>query len=331
MSDTLQFDAATLRRYDRPGPRYTSYPTAPQFGGEFDEAVLRESIRRSNADPIPRRLSLYLHIPYCFSPCFYCGCTRIITRDATKGRTYVARLVREIEHLGALFDRDREVIQLHFGGGTPNFLRPAELEEVVESVRSHFRLSACADRDFSLELDPRFIQDGDVAAYARLGFNRASLGVQDFDPEVQRAVNRIQGVEQTLRVIDDCRKTGFRSINVDLIYGSAETDDGGIRSHARYGPASPPRSACDLRLCASARSLQAAAADRGGRLAFARSEARTAALAVEKLSAAGYRTSAWTISRCPKTIWRAPRRPGLCSATSWAIRHTRSAIWSAWA
>jgi oxygen-independent coproporphyrinogen III oxidase len=219
MSVIPVFDADLLRRYDRPGPRYTSYPTAPQFGGEFDEAALRESIRRSNADPIPRRLSLYLHIPYCFSPCFYCGCTRIITRDATKGRTYVARLVREIEQLGALFDRDREVIQLHFGGGTPNFLRPQELEEVVESVRSHFRLSACADRDFSLELDPRFIQDGDVAAYARLGFNRASLGVQDFDPEVQRAVNRIQGVEQTLRVIEDCRKAGFRSINVDLIYG----------------------------------------------------------------------------------------------------------------
>jgi oxygen-independent coproporphyrinogen-3 oxidase len=219
MSVIPVFDADLLRRYDRPGPRYTSYPTAPQFGGDFDEAALRESIRRSNADPIPRRLSLYLHIPYCFSPCFYCGCTRIITRDATKGRTYVARLVREIEQLGALFDRDREVIQLHFGGGTPNFLRPQELEEVVESVRSHFRLSACADRDFSLELDPRFIQDGDVAAYARLGFNRASLGVQDFDPEVQRAVNRIQGVEQTLRVIEDCRKAGFRSINVDLIYG----------------------------------------------------------------------------------------------------------------
>ena len=219
MSVIPVFDADLLRRYDRPGPRYTSYPTAPQFGGEFDEAALRESIRRSNADPIPRRLSLYLHIPYCFSPCFYCGCTRIITRDATKGRTYVARLVREIEQLGALFDRDREVIQLHFGGGTPNFLRPQELEEVVESVRCHFRLSACADRDFSLELDPRFIQEGDVAAYARLGFNRASLGVQDFDPEVQRAVNRIQGVEQTLRVIEDCRKAGFRSINVDLIYG----------------------------------------------------------------------------------------------------------------
>jgi oxygen-independent coproporphyrinogen-3 oxidase len=213
------FDADLLRRYDRPGPRYTSYPTAPQFGAEFGEAALRECIRRSNEELIPRRLSLYLHIPYCFSPCFYCGCNRIITRDEAKGRTYVARLVREIQQFGALFDRDREVIQLHFGGGTPNFLRPREIEEIVESVRSHFRLASSPERDFSLELDPRFIRDGDIAAYARLGFNRASLGVQDFDPEVQQAVNRIQSVEETLRVIEDCRREGFRSINVDLIYG----------------------------------------------------------------------------------------------------------------
>lgn len=219
MNAIAHFDGDLLRRYDRPGPRYTSYPTAPQFSADFGEVDLRECIRRSNAELIPRRLSLYLHIPYCFSPCFYCGCNRIITRDLAKGRTYVARLVREIEQLGALFDRDREVIQLHFGGGTPNFLRPRELEEIVESVRSHFRLTACADRDFSLELDPRFIQEADIAEYARLGFNRASLGVQDFDPDVQRAVNRIQSVEQTLRVIEDCRKAGFRSINVDLIYG----------------------------------------------------------------------------------------------------------------
>ncbi len=131
----------------------------------------------------------------------------------------MARLVREIEMLGALFDRDREVIQLHLGGGTPNFLRPAELQELQDSLRSHFRLSTAADRDYSIELDPRFVQDGDVAAYARLGFNRASLGVQDFDPEVQQAVNRVQSIEQTVGVIDACRAEGFRSINVDLIYG----------------------------------------------------------------------------------------------------------------
>jgi oxygen-independent coproporphyrinogen-3 oxidase len=226
--NTALFDADLLRRYDRPGPRYTSYPTAPQFGADFDETALRDCIRRSNADPIPRRLSLYLHVPYCFSPCFYCGCNRIITRDLTKGRTYVARLVREIEQLGTLFDRDREVIQLHLGGGTPNFLRPRELEEVVASVRSQFHLSMSGQRDFSIELDPRFIEPGDVAAYARLGFNRASLGVQDFDPDVQRAVNRLQSIEQTLRVIEDCRTAQFRSINVDLIYGLPKQTSAGF-------------------------------------------------------------------------------------------------------
>jgi oxygen-independent coproporphyrinogen-3 oxidase len=219
MTAFFEFDGDLVRKYDKPGPRYTSYPTAPQFGGEFNEAMLREHIRRSNAEPIPRQLSLYLHIPYCFSPCFYCGCNRIITRDVTKGRTYVERLVREIEFMGALFDRDREVIQLHMGGGTPNFLRPPELEELLESVRYHFHVSASPDRDFSIEIDPRFIEPGDIAAYAKLGFNRASLGVQDFDPDVQQAVNRIQSVEQTLAVIDACREHGFRSINVDLIYG----------------------------------------------------------------------------------------------------------------
>jgi oxygen-independent coproporphyrinogen III oxidase len=217
---TIELPAVELlRRYDRPGPRYTSYPTAPHFTPRFDESMLREYIRRGNAEPIPRRLSLYLHVPYCFSPCFYCGCNRIITRDLSKGRAYVERLVREIETVGALFDRDRDVVQLHLGGGTPNFIRPREFIELIESVGRHFHLSAAANRDFSIELDPRFIEDGDVACYAQLGFNRASLGVQDFDPEVQRAVNRIQSIEQTMSVIAACRAQRFRSLNIDLIYG----------------------------------------------------------------------------------------------------------------
>jgi oxygen-independent coproporphyrinogen-3 oxidase len=219
MITPLEFDASLVRKYDKPGPRYTSYPTAVQFGPAFDEAMLREHIRRSNEEPIPRQLSLYVHVPYCFSPCFYCGCNRIITRDVARGRTYVERLVREIELTGALFDRDREVVQLHLGGGTPNFLRPAELGELIEAIGHHFHLSAAPDRDFSIELDPRCIEADDPAAYASLGFNRASLGVQDFDSEVQRAVNRIQSVEQTLAVIEGCRAHGFKSINVDLIYG----------------------------------------------------------------------------------------------------------------
>src|SRR5262245_51551116 len=141
MNASLHVDADTLRRYDQPGPRYTSYPTAPHFGPHFTEAMLREYIRRGNDEPIPRLLSLYVHIPFCFSPCFYCGCNRIITRDLTRTRPYLERLQREIEMTGNLFDRDREVIQVHLGGGTPNFMRPAEIGELFESLANHFHLS----------------------------------------------------------------------------------------------------------------------------------------------------------------------------------------------
>ena len=213
------FDADLLRRYDRPGPRYTSYPTAPQFKPGFGPAEFAKAARLSNDDPIPRRLSLYAHVPFCFSPCFYCGCNRIITRDLARAETYLSRLVREVAMLGPLFDRDREVLQIHLGGGTPNFFSPTQIGELLESLNTHFRFSQSPARDFSIELDPRFINKGDIEALAFMGFNRASLGVQDFDPAVQAAVNRIQSVEETQAVIDDCRKHGFRSVNVDLIYG----------------------------------------------------------------------------------------------------------------
>lgn len=217
--DSPTCDSDLLRRYDRPGPRYTSYPAAPQFGRHFQESMLREYIRRSNEELIPSRLSLYVHVPYCSSPCHYCGCNRIITRDRTAGRRYVERLLREVSLAGPLFDRDREVIQVHFGGGTPNFLRPEDLQDVMHSLRRHFQLSDAASRDFSIELDARFLRPTDIASYAAVGFNRASFGVQDFDPTVQRAVNRMQSVKVTRAAIDACRRHGFRSVNVDLIYG----------------------------------------------------------------------------------------------------------------
>jgi len=219
MSSPLPFNADLLRRYDRPGPRYTSYPTAPQFSKDFGETQFREAVLASNGDPIPRRLSLYVHVPFCLDPCFYCGCNRIITRDKGRAETYLARLYREIDLTAALFDRDREVIQLHFGGGTPNFLSPAQLREIVDTLRRQFHFSDSRERDISIELDPRFISPADVIELAGIGFNRASLGVQDFDPQVQEAVNRIQGVEETRAVIDACRAGGFKSVNVDLIYG----------------------------------------------------------------------------------------------------------------
>ncbi|MGO4223219.1 oxygen-independent coproporphyrinogen III oxidase [Lysobacter sp. TAF61] len=216
---TLAFDPDLLRRYDRPGPRYTSYPTAPQFSAAFQADELCEMATISNGDPIPRPLSLYVHVPFCSSPCFYCGCNRIITRDRTRGDAYLVRLYREIAMMSALFDRDRPVTQLHLGGGTPNFLAPDQIAELLDVIDRHFTLAADGERDCSIELDPRFVSAEDIGRLAQAGFNRASLGVQDFDPAVQQAVNRIQSVEQTLAIIEACRRHGLRSVNVDLIYG----------------------------------------------------------------------------------------------------------------
>ena len=282
------FDADLLRRYDRPGPRYTSYPTAPQFREGFGEKHFREYARRSNAEPIPRSLSLYLHIPFCFSPCFYCGCSRVITRDRSKGERYVERLLREIERVAPLFDRDRDVIQVHLGGGTPNFLHVAQLSRLIESLDRHFHFSNRRDRDFSIEIDPRFVGQGEIEALARLGFNRVSLGLQDLDPEVQRAVNRIQSVRQTLAVVEACRRSHMRSVNIDLIYGLpkqsfegfARTLDTVITARpdrlAVYGYAHLPE------LFKAQRQIQAA------ELPAPDAKLGLLQLAIEKLSAAGY-------------------------------------------
>jgi coproporphyrinogen III oxidase-like Fe-S oxidoreductase len=236
------FDADLLRRYDKPGPRYTSYPTAPRFHDGFGEARFREVAKASNEDPIPRALSLYAHVPFCASPCFYCGCNRVITRDRSRGAAYLARLVREIALVAPLFDRDREVVQLHLGGGTPNFLDAGQLGELMETFQRHFHFAPEARRDLSIEIDPRCVVPSDVEALAFMGFTRASLGVQDFDPAVQKAVNRLQSVEETLAVIDACRAHGFRSVNVDLIYGlPAQTPEGFGRTLDTIVAARPDR------------------------------------------------------------------------------------------
>ncbi|MHB8447425.1 MAG: oxygen-independent coproporphyrinogen III oxidase [Rudaea sp.] len=219
MSTHATFDPGLIARYDVNGPRYTSYPAAPQFHAGFGETQLRAAAHASNDDPIPRPLSLYVHVPFCLSPCFYCGCTRLITRDKGKAPIYLQRLHREIELTAPLFDRDRPVLQLHFGGGTPNFLDPAQMAELLESLAQHFSFSRDARREFGIELDPRFCDADYVRALAPLGFNRVSVGIQDFDPEVQAAVNRMQSVAQTRAVLDAARESGFRSSNVDLIYG----------------------------------------------------------------------------------------------------------------
>lgn len=213
------FDRELVAQYDVNAPRYTSYPTAPHFRAGFDEADLHRAIRISNGDPIPRDLSAYLHIPFCLSPCFYCGCARIITHDRGDAATYLTRLYREIELVAARFDRDRRLAQLHFGGGTPNFLDVDQLLELIESLGRHFSFSHRADREFGIELDPRFCNEEYARQLAEAGINRISIGVQDFDPDVQQAVNRLQSVDQTRAVMQGARRGGVRSINLDLIYG----------------------------------------------------------------------------------------------------------------
>ncbi|MBB5207120.1 oxygen-independent coproporphyrinogen III oxidase [Chiayiivirga flava] len=236
------FDAELLRRHDRPGPRYTSYPTAPHFAAAFGEDRWRAAIRAGNELPAPKPLSLYVHVPYCADPCFYCGCNRVITRDAARASAYLARLRRELAGVAPLFDRHRQVVQLHLGGGTPNFVAPAQLAGLIDAVATGFTLSPSPDRDISIELDPRHIDADGIAVLARAGFNRASLGVQDFDPAVQAAVNRVQEADATLRLIDACRRSGFRSVNVDLIYGlPKQTRAGFARTLAQVLQARPDR------------------------------------------------------------------------------------------
>ena len=216
---TCEFDPDLIARYDVSGPRYTSYPTAPHFHTGFREREYHQHAARTNQELMPRDLSLYLHVPFCFSPCFYCGCTRLITRDHTKADSYLQRLQHEIRLTAALFDRDRAVVQLHLGGGTPNFFNGDQMTVLMESLERHFTLSQDPTREFGIELDPRYVPPGYVATLASLGFNRLSLGIQDFDPQVQAAVNRHQSVAQTAAVIAAARATGFRSVSVDLIYG----------------------------------------------------------------------------------------------------------------
>ncbi|HUI60043.1 MAG TPA: oxygen-independent coproporphyrinogen III oxidase [Steroidobacteraceae bacterium] len=216
MTESPTVSAELLNRYGRPGPRYTSYPTAPHFTADFGVDEFRRFALAGGAAGRP--LSLYIHIPFCSSPCLYCGCNRVITHSAERAAAYVSRLLREIELIAPLF-HDREVVQLHFGGGTPNFLRPVQLEMLIESLGQYLRLSTHAQRDFSIEIDPRFVQPADFPEFARIGFNRVSFGVQDLDPEVQRAVNRVQSEEQTFGAIDACRAAGIDAVNVDLMYG----------------------------------------------------------------------------------------------------------------
>lgn len=212
----LEFNPALLRKYDVRGPRYTSYPTAPQFTESFtaaDYAIKAQEVGQKDAP-----LSLYVHIPFCGTICFYCGCNKVITANYKRAESYLDFLAIEMELQSQWFG-EREVAQLHFGGGTPTYLNEDDLRRVMGDLRKYFRLSDSPEREFSIEIDPRTVTREKMAVLAELGFNRMSLGVQDFNPDVQKAVNRIQSIEQTQAVLDAGRELGFHSTNVDLIYG----------------------------------------------------------------------------------------------------------------
>lgn len=206
-----------LKRFDVSGPRYTSYPTADRLIEAFDGSTYADWLRKRFMAGPPKPVSLYFHIPFCESICYYCGCNKVVTKDHARSARYVKYLQREMALVRSLLSGSRSVVQMHFGGGTPNFLDEREMQGLVHAIRENFTLEERGE--FSIELDPRTVKPGSVERLAGLGFNRVSLGVQDFDPVVQKAINRIQSEAQTLGVMQAARDAGFRSVNVDLIYG----------------------------------------------------------------------------------------------------------------
>lgn len=287
-SHQIRFDADLVRRYDRSGPRYTSYPTAVQFTDEFGIDQYRAAAAASNKDPVPRPLSLYVHIPFCSSPCFYCGCTKVITRNHEKAEAYLYRLHREVELQGELFDRTREVEQLHFGGGTPTFLTSLEIERLIDKLGQHFKLSASDDREYSIELDPRTITTETLRDLYKVGFNRCSLGIQDFDPEVQVAVNRVQSVPDTLRLIDEAREFGFNSVSVDLIYGLPKQSVAGFSKTLDTVLAAKPDRFAVYAYAHLPQIFKAQTQIKIEDLATPETRLQLLGLTIEKLSAAGY-------------------------------------------
>ncbi|MDM8561313.1 oxygen-independent coproporphyrinogen III oxidase [Candidatus Parabeggiatoa sp. HSG14] len=218
MQQTITFDIDLIRRYDKAGPRYTSYPTAIQFHSGFNETTYREYAQQSNATPL-KPLSLYVHLPFCDTVCFYCACNKIATKNRSLTNPYLSHIYRELALQSALFDRERVVTQLHWGGGTPTFISHAEMRELMGEIDKNFRLLKDDTGEYSIEIDPRETRSDTIALLREIGFNRMSLGVQDFNPKVQKAVNRIQSEEQTFAVLEKARCEGFKSVSIDLIYG----------------------------------------------------------------------------------------------------------------
>jgi oxygen-independent coproporphyrinogen-3 oxidase len=217
MTSFRRFDRELISRYDVAGPRYTSYPTAADFQSPFAHSDLVSAIQRGNIRQGP--LSIYVHIPFCESLCFYCGCSKVVTRKRSRADEYLYYLAKEIAYYGNLFDSSRQVDQLHWGGGTPTFLSHAQMSMLMDLLREHFNFASDDIGEYSIEIDPRRVTPETIHYLRKIGFNRLSMGVQDFDLDVQQAINRVQPIEMTEQALLAAREAGFRSVSFDLIYG----------------------------------------------------------------------------------------------------------------
>lgn len=211
----FHWDDEMIRRYEGKGPRYTSYPTALSFAPIKQNQFLAHAARyKDSAEPI----SLYVHVPFCERLCFYCGCNKIVTQQKEKANPYIEALAKEMEIVGPNFDK-RRVQQLHFGGGTPNYLTKEQFQKVISKLKKYFDLDMNRDGEYSIEVDPRTLTTEQVSHYRKLGINRISMGIQDFDPDVQKAINRVQSYEEVEAITKAARGCGYKSISYDLIYG----------------------------------------------------------------------------------------------------------------
>jgi len=216
---TPVFDADLIRKLNQLGPRYTSYPTADRFTESFQISDYEMTVENLRKQPRHLPLSLYIHIPFCASICYYCGCNKVITKDRSKSEIYLDYLKKEIAMQSALYTGMKKVEQLHFGGGTPTYINDEQMSELLDTLHQHFEFASDEVGEYSIEIDPRTVTPERIRTLRKQGFNRVSLGIQDFNPEVQKAVNRIQPEAETLSVMQAARDAGFRSISVDLIYG----------------------------------------------------------------------------------------------------------------
>lgn len=219
MASVGLFNRALVEKYDQPGPRYTSYPTAPHFHEGFTQANYIDAVNLSHAKGSCAPLSLYIHVPFCESLCYYCACNKIITQKRARADEYLRYLKQEIALQGSLFDPKRPLRQLHFGGGTPTYFDDDQLTDLLSVLAQHFNMQDDPRNEYSIEVDPRTVTPKRITALRAMGFNRISLGIQDFNPAVQEAVNRLQSYESTQTMLEAARLAQFKSISFDLIYG----------------------------------------------------------------------------------------------------------------